>query len=222
MRNLNKKRLLGENASFFAEIERKSLEISTLKLKLEEKENKIIELEEQNRILTDKIGEFKKFSEEAERKIKELEAREVTVKTVYIQKPYEERKEIEEEENSQTNTDIKEVIKNLEETEIKEEETKVPVCTISEEQREELRKKGALAIAQTTKAVALITSQLESLEKKQRDDAFSLALGKNESFKIQISAVTEKNGVFEELLEEIEKNTKETVESILNIVYTEA
>jgi len=94
-----------------------------------------------------------------------------------------------------------------------ENQPKMPIV-ITAEQRQELTKLCARAIAEVTKAAALCYTKAEELNCGEAENIYSMALGKNETFKIKASKLLEEKGDLDSLILKLEQMTKFAKEDI--------
>ncbi len=207
---MRKKLILAENANLFAETERKQIENETLKIKLEEEKVKCKDLSKENEKLMSKISELLLEIKEKDEKIHILanspkkmdilEKKEGTSETPNLA----EEVKAEPEENGQT----------VLETDSKEEKS----SEITAEDRKILMEKGAAAISEVTRVVAGVYTRCEDLSAEEAEKIYSLALGKNETFKIKVSNLLVEKGEVQALLillEEMTRDAKKQIEELI-------
>lgn len=223
---MRKKQLLAENSGFFAEIERKNTELEILKIRLKEKTDSAEKLRVRNVELEETVAELKKLLLSSARQIEELEItinglKKSGVKEVPLSVAVEETKEAEEPDylpSDPINRDIENVISGLSIHEEKKSKEAPVYPKITEEQRVELRNIGAAAIGRVTKIAAYVTGKLQTQSNDNSDRLYSLALGKNESFKIQVSKLVESEGNFEDICRELERKSDMAVSAISELI----
>ncbi len=218
---MKKKLLISQNASLFAEVERKGGEIRTLEIKLEDskKQNGVLEkqisgLEGQITELTAEVEELKAIIKELR---DELEARPVT--------PPDIKDEITPEPEGLTLAQPTPVEENppaeilnpaeiILEPEASEGKAALPTETETVT-KEMLREKGLWAIGEVTKSVAKALANLPDDETSSTGK--SLIMGKNEGFKYEVFSVLEtetpKNQDIQKIL-----NLKTNIENFLENV----
>ncbi len=194
---MRKKLILAENANLFAEVERRQIEVNTLKIKLAEKEQTTLKLENEVAELTEKTMALE---QELLHKEREIEA----LKKIKIKE-----EAFEEKENS----------KPLEEKPPKPKvDSGREKPTLSDEEKAALRELAALSISRLTKAVARLSLVDAGTDEKNTEELYSLALGKNESFKIKVSKLLDEGEGFEEIKTKIERLTEKSEEEIKELI----
>lgn len=226
---MRKKMLLAENSSLFAEVERKNTELEAIKLRLEEEKGLAGALKEENDNLKRAVAQLEERLSSANKEIEELKTElSLPAQTVIEPACFEETEEITVEEDKefmeQGNTpssidcDIQNVISDIEGCNTQKAQPKQEPPKLSEEQRGELRRLGAAVIGRVTKTTAYVTAQLQSVNLENSDRLYSLALGKNESFKIQVLELVESDGVFEELCNRLNEMAETAAHAIGGLV----
>lgn len=217
---MRKKQLLAVNSNLFSEIEKLNVEIKTLKIKLEEKTTDADRLGEENVQLKEMIIGLKAALEEANEKISALENIPVQKEIVYIEKAAEKVDEAKAEEplDSQTNNDIETVIKDIEVANAATIKTETSPIEITKEQRNELTEKGAAAIAKITKLTALVTGLAEEKPDISSDEIYSMALGKNEAFKIKVANLVASKEEYETISQNLDELTATFEKDIKDLI----
>ena len=159
--------------------------------------------------------------EEATEKISALENMPSQKEIVYIEKAVDETKEPKAEEHvsSQTNNDIETVIKDIEVASATTIKTEAAPIEITKDQRAKLTDKGASAIGKITKLTALVTGMAEENPDINYDEIYSMALGKNEAFKIKVAALVASKEDFETILKNLDELTdvfEKDIKALLN------
>ena len=220
---MRKKLLLAENANLFAEVERKTTENEGLKIRLEESRKTKENLEKENETLLEKLEASSDYIKNLEEKIKELEIENQSLKAELVKEeelcPPPILKEAEEETAeqiplSETDNSIKSVIEEISVYEATAPESIPQTPKLSSEQREALRTKGAEEIGRVTKVVALATAKLKADPNENTDHLYSIALGTNESFKMQVLSIIEADGDFDELCGELHQKATLVIEKL--------
>lgn len=220
---MRKKLLLAENANLFAEVERKTTENEGLKIKLEESRRYKENLEKENETLLEKLEASSDYIKTLEEKLKELEKENQKLKAELVKEkeicPSPILKEAEEEATeqtplSETDNSIKEIIQEISFCEAPDPESIPQTPKLSSEQRKALRTKGAEEIGRVTKVVALTTAKLQANPDEKTDHLYSIALGTNESFKMQVLSIIEADGDFDELCDELHQKATLVIEKL--------
>ena len=220
---MRKKLLLAENANLFAEVERKTTENEGLKIKLEESRKTKENLEKENETLLEKLTSYSDYIKTLEEKVEALEKENQSLKAELVKEeelcPPPILKEAEEETAeqiplSETDNSIKSVIEEISVYEATAPESIPQTPKLSSEQREALRTKGAEEIGRVTKVVALATAKLKADPNENADHLYSIALGANESFKMQVLSIVEAEGDFDELCNELHQKATLVIEKL--------
>lgn len=220
---MRKKLLLAENANLFAEVERKTTENEGLKIKLEESRKTKENLEKENETLLEKLKASSDYIKNLEEKLKELEIENQSLKAELVKAkeicPPPILKEAKEETTeqtplSETDNSIKSVIEEISVYEAPAPESIPQTPKLSSEQRKALRTKGAEEIGRVTKVVALATAKLKADPNENADHLYSIALGTNESFKMQVLSIVEAEGDFDELCNELHQKATLVIEKL--------
>lgn len=220
---MRKKLLLAENSNLFAEVERKNTENEGLKIRLEDSRKAKETLEKENAELLEKLKASSDYINTLEKKVGELEEENNNLKAELIKTrescPPPILKEVKEETTeqtplSETDNSIKSVIEEISVYEAPAPESIPQTPHLSSEQREALRTKGAEEIGRVTKVVALATAKLKADPNENTDHLYSLALGTNESFKMQVLSIVEAEGDFDELCNELHQKATLVIEKL--------
>lgn len=225
---MRKKQLLAENSSLFAEVERKNTELEAIKLRLEEEKGLVAALKEENANLKLAVSQLEEKISSAGEEIEELKNK-LSADAERVLKPIctEEVEQVEAENTEPVekvsqptpmDSDIQSVISDIDGYNVVKSEPKPKAPKITEEQRNKLRRLGAAAIGRVTKATAYVTAELQSGEEENADRLYSLALGKNEGFKIQVLELVESDGIFEGLCDRLQKMTDMAAHTISSLL----
>lgn len=234
---MRKKLLIAENANMFAELERNNTENKTLKIRLTEQTETAKLLSEKLNSLTaeneelknklayayDEIEKLKTINRKSQPASPEIQNN-LNVKREELsdcrdgEEPLAEQPSEQKAEEGLTDCRIKEVINEISAYESCEIPKKEPLPKISEEQRNALKKLGAAEIGRVTKTAAYISASLLSNPDENTEKLYSLALGKNEGFKIKVLSIVSGEGEFEKLSGEIKSAADNTVRELNSIL----
>lgn len=225
---MNKKQLLAENSRLFAVAERQNTELEAIKLRFEEQSvsfNKIVEensaLKEEKGLLSNTIISLNKEIEELKKNLAEISATSLTYENIPdAVPPQPEEVSLKDEDRNfkKIDSDIEEAISNITKYDTVEPVADSSSPRITGEQREGLKKHGAAAIGAVTKVVAYVLGELQSGSNENTEGLYSLALGKNENFKMKVLSLIESEGNFDKICSELDEMTKNTVQSISELL----
>lgn len=233
---MRKKQLILQNSSLFAEIERKAGEIEAQHIKLEDLNSVIEQLNKQNQLLSSKVAELteqnEKLTAENERLIQDLkntnsagvdtqEAHAQNTLTSAVNDVAEAEQEVEAEVEIQeapvpTESTAQDSTSKAEPPIEQPNEPKTIKFTPSaipknNPQTDVLRAYGAEHIGKITRLTAKIISMAEDEATK------NIALGKNESFKLNILSLINKNGDTEEIKAQMDSLASDAVDYLNTI-----
>lgn len=220
---MKKKDMLIQNQSLFAEVERKTIEIEGLNLKIEELNEKIEKLTAENEGL-------KKSLDEMAAKNTELEEVNSTLEASLLEKikPYNITAAETDKDNTPTEV-FEETEVGQEETEIRQEEPQ-PETELPTPQPEiknsaptytpatdELRNYGAEVIGKVTRVTASVLNKIEQIGGDAAPSLNTLALGKNESIKFAVLSLAQSGREPNEIKAEMDRLAEEAIAYLQSI-----